>query len=448
MAKKPFIIPVLVKKAWIILGLLSLFCTGVESQNQKIADSLKLLYSFGAYENKDELKILELLAESHTDPEMKLYYSEILLEKAVAKDSLHYLISAYLSIGHAYIRKGDRSQALYNFIKGTEIALKNNNFMELAVLYSDIARVYSAIGDNKSTIDYYQKSIELFKKMNDSIGYASTLEKIGDHYLLKKQPDSALIFLNESGAIFSSLNYKSGIGYNLGNKGLAYAQQGNNKIAANHINQATKILTELSDYDHVSAYFIVMSKIYLEKGDELTAHNFALKSLKIAKKHGLKEQLSEAYLALSDINKAMDQFPESLENYKYHIIYRDSVHNYATIQQMSDRRSDFEIAQKQREIDLLNQQKENQDIIVIATVIALVLISLLAFGLFRRYLYIQKTNVIIDRERKRSDHLLRNILPLEMAEELKESGQVKAKKLNPFRSYSLTSKNLPYFHQV
>ena len=95
MANKPFNIPVLVKKAWIILGLFSLFCTGVESQNQKIADSLKLLYSFGAYDNKDELKILKLLAESHTDPEMKLYYSEILLEKAMAKDSFHYLISPF-----------------------------------------------------------------------------------------------------------------------------------------------------------------------------------------------------------------------------------------------------------------------------------------------------------------------------------------------------------------
>ncbi len=449
MANKPFTIPVLVKKAWIILGLLSLFCTGVESQNQKIADSLKLLYSFGAYDNEDELKILKLLSESHTNPEMKLYYSEILLEKAMAKDSLHYLIPGYIFKGHAYLRKGDHSQASGSFIKGTEIALKNNNFQELAVLYSNIARVYSAIGDDKNTMHYYEKSIELFTKMNDSIGYASTLENIGDHYLLKKQPDSALIFLNESGAIFSSLNHKTGIAYNLGNKGLAYAQQGKNKTAENHINQATKILIELGDFDPVSAYFIVMSDIYLEKGDELTAYNFAYKSLELAKKHGLKEQMSEAYLALTNINEAMGRYPASLENYKYHIIYRDSVHNNAIIQQISEKQTHFEIAQKQREIDLLNQQKQSQNILVVASSIALLLISLLAFGLFRRYLYIQKTNVIIDRERNRSDHLLRNILPLETAEELKESGQVKAKKFESvsvlftdFKEFTILSSRL------
>jgi len=428
MAYKPFIVPVLVKKAWIILGFFFLFCTGVVSQNQKTADSLKLLYSLGAYENKDELKILKLLAELHNDPEVKLYYSEILLEKARAKGSSYYLISGYLSKGHAYIRKGDHSQALDSFIKGVEIAVKNDNVRELAVLYSNIARVNSAIGDDKSTIQYYSKSIELFKKINDSINYAGTLENIGDHYLLKKQPDSALIFLNKSGAIFNSLNHKPGIAYNLGNKGLAYAQQGKNNIAENHINQATKLLTELGDYDPISAYYIVMSEIYLEKGDALTAYNFARESLELGKKHRLKTQISEAYLALSHINKAMGQYPQSLENLEYHIIYRDSVHNNAAKQQMAKKQTDFEIAQKQREIDILNQQKENQNIIVIATIVALILISLLAFGLFRRYLYIQKTNVIIDRERNRSDHLLRNILPLETAEELKESGQVKAKK--------------------
>lgn len=449
MANEQFSLSVLVKKTWIILGLFALFSTGVESQNQKIADSLILLYNFGAYENKDELKILKLLAESHTNPDMKLYYSEILLEKAEAKDSLHYLISGYISKGHAYIRKGEHSYASNSFIKGTEIALQNNNLRELAILYSNIARVNSAIGDDKSTLNYYQKSIELFKQINDSIGYASTLENIGDHYLLKKQPDSALVYLNASGVIFSALNFKTGMAYNLGNKGLAYAQQGKNNMAENHINQATDILIELGDYDPLSAYFIVMSEIYIEKNDLITAYNYVHKSIKIAKKHGLKEQLSEAYLVLSEINTALGQYPQSLENYKSHIIYRDSVHNNAIIQQISEKQTRLENVQQQREIDLLNEQKASQNILLIATLIALVLISLLAFGLFRRYLYIQKTNVIIDRERNRSDHLLRNILPLETAEELKESGEVKAKKFESvsvlftdFKEFTILSSKL------
>ena len=72
-------------------------------------------------------------------------------------------------------------------------------------------------------------------------------------------------------------------------------------------------------------------------------------------------------------------------------IYKDSVNDITSVQQMASIRTDFEISQKQTEVDLLNEQKRNQKIIVIAVIIAFFLIGLLALGLFRRNKYIQKT---------------------------------------------------------
>jgi class 3 adenylate cyclase len=95
---------------------------------------------------------------------------------------------------------------------------------------------------------------------------------------------------------------------------------------------------------------------------------------------------------------------------------------------MADLRTDYEVSQKQVEVDLLHQQKKNQQIIVIATVIALVLIFIMAVGLYRRYNFIKATNKIIEKEKSRSDNLLLNILPEETAHELKENGKVLAKK--------------------
>jgi adenylate cyclase len=115
-------------------------------------------------------------------------------------------------------------------------------------------------------------------------------------------------------------------------------------------------------------------------------------------------QLSVLYEKEGDLEKSYDY-------YKNHIAYRDSVNNLQTVQQMADLRTDFEVSQKQIEVDLLNQQKKNQQIIVMATAIALILISLLAFGLYRRYQFIQRTNKIIEEEKKHSEALLLNILP-------------------------------------
>ena len=89
---------------------------------------------------------------------------------------------------------------------------------------------------------------------------------------------------------------------------------------------------------------------------------------------------------------------------------------------------DMQIAQKQIELDLANQQKRTQKIITIASATALFLVFLMAVGLYRRNIYVRKTNAIIEREKDRSESLLLNILPEETALELKESGVVKANK--------------------
>jgi adenylate cyclase len=95
---------------------------------------------------------------------------------------------------------------------------------------------------------------------------------------------------------------------------------------------------------------------------------------------------------------------------------------------MADLRTDFEVSKKQAEVDLMYQEKRSQKIIAIASIVSLVLVFLMAIGLFRRYRFIKKTNIIIEAERKRSDNLLLNILPEETALELKESGKVVAKR--------------------
>ena len=86
---------------------------------------------------------------------------------------------------------------------------------------------------------------------------------------------------------------------------------------------------------------------------------------------------------------------------------------------------------------------------VIATAIALLLIGLLALGLFRRNKFIQRTKKIIEEEKDRSDNLLLNILPEETAKELKDSGKVLAKKFESvtvlftdFKGFTQYSENL------
>jgi class 3 adenylate cyclase len=86
------------------------------------------------------------------------------------------------------------------------------------------------------------------------------------------------------------------------------------------------------------------------------------------------------------------------------------------------------VAQKQAEVDLLDEQKKNQQLITLSVGIGLLLILILALGLFRRNKFIQRSKTLIEKEKKRSDLLLLNILPEETASELKDNGKVRAKR--------------------
>ena len=424
-------------------------CSSVFGQNQKLADSLELIYVTGDYQEQDRLEILSLLAFNHPDPDKALKFSEELLQRARQLDSSTFEITAHLQKGNALRLKGDVTKALQSYFKGVKIATEEKQNRDLGLLYISIAHVYSIMGNRKNTVFYYKNAIAILKKEKDSLNYASAMENLGDEYVNFAKPDSALVLFEQSGAIFKALGSKTGIAYNLGNIGLAYAQKGENDVAEKNIGQAIVLLNELGDYYPICVYLTYMSDIYAERNDFKAAFEYADRSLELARQYGLKDQISDANLKLSELHERTGDIAESLKYYKRHITYKDSVRNITSVQQMANLRTDFEIAQKQVEVDLLNQQKKNQQVIVIGTTIALFLIGLLAFGLFRRNRFIKRTNKIIAKERDRSDNLLLNILPEETALELKEKGRVKAKKFDSvtvlftdFKGFTAYAENL------
>jgi class 3 adenylate cyclase len=166
-----------------------------------------------------------------------------------------------------------------------------------------------------------------------------------------------------------------------------------------------------------------LADIYADKGNFDLAFKYANRSLELAKAYGLKEQISEASLKLSELYENANNEDMALDYYKNHITYRDSLRNIEEVQKISNAMNSKTLA----ELELETQKGKTNRIILFATVGVLFLIGLLAYGLFRRNKFIRATNKIITIERERSDNLLLNILPAETAQELKDKGRVEAK---------------------
>ncbi len=414
------------RKAYILIGFFSLATILVSGQqDRKLADSLISLYNSGTYQ-EEELDLLAKIAEAETNPDTALEFTELLINKA-SKDSSYYLLhKGYLQRGNALQFKGDNAEALEAYLKSLDFAQRTEDDKGIGSLMISIAGTYTAMENSRSAQEYYKKGIVLLRKLNDSIKIATALLNAGDDHFLAGQLDSAIVYTEESIVIFEEIDYPIGQAYGLGNLGMIYAEQEVDDLAELNINKAVTILEDLEDYYPISVYLTYMADIYLRKKDLNKAISYAERSLDLATAYGLKEQVSEANLKLSELYEQAGDPSTSLQHYREHIAYRDSVRNIEAVQEMADLRTDYEVSQKQIEVDLAEERRKNQRNISIATAVALMLIALMAIGLFRRNKYIKKTNKIIANERDRSDKLLLNILPEKTAQELKEHGKVKA----------------------
>ncbi len=423
------------EKALFTIGFFFLFNLSAMSQNQSYADSLEVVYRNGSFDEGDRLTILSDLVINQNDPDKIIEFSDELIEQSKKSGELSFTINAYIGKGQALRLKGDLPEALQNFYKANAIAIKLDDPIQVGLNELNIADVQQVMGNYQSSINNYRSSISKFREVKDSMKIAFSLINLGDTYNLLQKPDSALIYLNEAERIMNLLRSEKGLAYSWGNMGISFALKGRNQEYETYLQKAVSILQKLGDSYGVSAYLNYLSDLYLERGEYANALFYSKQSLEIANDFGLKKQVSDASLRISEIYEALGDTITSYRYFKDHIAYKDSVTNFESLQKMADVRTDFEVSQKQLEVDLLNTQKRTQRIIMYS----LGLFLMLTFFYYRR----------IVKEKNRSDLLLLNILPSKTAKELKEKGKVEARKFKAatvmftdFQAFTRHSQNL------
>ncbi len=403
----------------------------VNAQDQRLADSLREIYSADTLKGQQKLDLLRKLAfNEKQNLELSKQYAEELIKLSQKENDELYLYRGYTQLGNTHQLAGELDIALENHFKALEVA-QNGTFLPgigVGIAYMAIADDYSRMEDSENASLYYDKAISLLREGGNQGALANALYNAGDFYFNEEQYDRALEQFEESATLFKEIDHLSGSAYTLGDIGRILAIQGKNEEAKDYLERAIVYLEELQDHYPIAVYLISLSEIAAANKDLDASLEYANRSLELSKARGLKEQISEAHLQLYNLHELAGNHQTSLRHYIDYVAFRDSVRNIATVQQMANLRTDYEVAQKQIEVDLGNQRARNGLIVSIATGIGLILLGLLALAMHRRNQYIQKTKKIIEEEQARSEELLLNILPKQTAEELKEKGKVTAKK--------------------
>jgi serine phosphatase RsbU (regulator of sigma subunit) len=343
-------------------------------------DSLLYLLNNDIFKNDaDKYDLLCMIASNSTDADSQIKYSEQAIKLA---EKLNLVPARPIVLkGIGYLNSGKLASALECFMKAANFYKSANSNTGLANTYLYIAETYLQ-QENPSNEKYYLKNaIEIFREEKDSINLALALHNLGYANYRIGQYDTALILFSTTSKIFQKLGSLTQYAYCLGNSGLAYSRLSDFDNAEDYLLQAIEILTKEGDERAVTEYMIEYAGILQHKEEFKKAIACATQGFDNAVKNGIKEYERDAAYRLANLYQASRRYDSAYHYLSLYVNANDSIKSYKNIQKMADLRTEYEVAKKQAEVNVLEKNK----VIQLIVIISLGLILLLAMGLIMLY---------------------------------------------------------------
>ena len=339
------------------------------------------------------------------------------------------------SIGVLYGVLGDQSQELVFYERALKVSEEIDDKENMEMCVSNIGEIYFELGNYPRALEYLESGLQLEKEMDDKEGYATSLNLIANVFRKQQDFSRAINYSEQAMKINEEFGFTAGIAESYFSIGDTYKEQKKYVLALQYFNNILKITEgkESSEF-----YFQSLNKIgsiHNEQGEYLKALSYCKQSLKLSSKMKILsvqkkdcECLYLAYRSLNNDNYAL----KYLEQMRAIDISMNTQKTNNRLQQMEIEKQvlkdSIATAEKERLIEITHQrevQKKNRTK-NIAIVVGL-FILLIAAGLFSRWRSVRKSKAIIEKEKDRSESLLLNILPAEIAEELKAKGSADAR---------------------
>lgn len=339
------------------------------------------------------------------------------------------------NIGLIYGDQSNYPRALEYYEKSVAIDEELGNKQGIAANLNNIGGIYHSQGNYPRALENFKKSLAILEELGDKNGNAGCLNNIGLIYQNLGQTNHALEYYEKSLAIRKEIGDNQGIAKSLMNIGIIYKEQSNYPRAFEYYEKSLAIAEGIGDKNNIASSLINMGDIYKEQGKATLALNYCQKGLKLAEDIRVLNLQKSACQCLYDTYKTLGKGNEALIYMEKMRVVEDSLNARETTKKLEQMefakvmlQDSIAKAEEARLVKKAHQEevrKKNQtrNVLIGSTL----LFILLAGGLYSRWRFVRKSRDIISKEKDRSENLLLNILPEEIAEELKEKGRAEAR---------------------
>jgi ATP/maltotriose-dependent transcriptional regulator MalT len=293
--------------------------------------------------------------------ELSIQVAEKALEIAKKNKALEGLKMCYMTLGGISYFKADYDKAIEKFYAAIDIADKNGELsVKDAGILGNIGVIYKKQGNLPKALSVQSKALTVFESKNDSMGMSITLTNIGEIYRIQKKYDKALTSYEKSAAIKMNIGHKSGLGIVYNNMGLCYSEQGNFEKAEIYLNKAYLIEKEIGNQVRITETQLDLANHYFLSKKYLKSVKNAEAALSSSKKLGLKRNVSDLYLILSQNYEALNRHKEAHINHKLFFKKREALLNEDVNERIAEMDVKYETAQREKEIERKNFELKTQ----------------------------------------------------------------------------------------
>lgn len=414
--------------------------SGISIGNKALALSQKLNWKFGMGKSYNIIGINYGFGKSNQDVAIDYYLkSKAIMEEIGFRKGI---ASAYANISVAYSDQSKHDKALEYQLKALKINEEIGNKAGIATNLGNISVTYSALSEHKKALEYRFRALKIEEENNDSLGIALHYTGIGVNYSDLGDNDKALEYYFKALKIYEKTGTLTGISQNLGNIAIVYKEQKKFPEAREYYFKSLQLDKEIGNkssisiqYGNIAVFYKNIATTSGENEQAFLNNNFAgnkqaaIKTAKlytdsaiaIQKEIGYLQGLIVNYEVLSNIQNLLGDYPAALESYKVFTLYKDSVFNMEKDKKITQAAMQYEFDKKEATTKAEQEKKDIRQRNVRNSITA----GLAGVLIFSVVVFRQRNKIA--KEKKRSEELLLNILPAEVAEELKAKGSADAK---------------------
>ncbi len=336
------------------------------------------------------------------------------------------------NFGSLYGDQGQETKGLEYYFQALKLGEQANDTPRIVTTLNNIGNIYlNKPNTYDKALEYFLRALPLANKIKDYDIIGTVTVNIGELYMNQSKYDSALIYFRQSLAAFE---VTGDVSFTLNDIGKLYERQKNYDSALSYHQRALTIATNLGAKEDMAGSQLGIAQAYYSKGKIRAALSAYQKAEDIASSLDSKFQLKESYQGLAACYASLNDYDNAFKYQTLLLGIKDSIYNRETDQKLARLDFTFQMDKKQSEINLLTKDKELQESNLRRQKIArnavtggLVLAFIIAFILYRGYRNKVKTNKILDQQKEQIENLVLNILPSEVAQELKLHGYAKPK---------------------